>query len=167
MSNPAFWSSLTAASASIWVLSLPASALFPVMLIVSPSCCVSVFPIEGIPYISRTGQPLCIEIMQRPQNPDFCSLVYDELCDMRDAACALGRLGFDPQSLFVDHLVTLVTAAISHCPDQRPRFRTILTGPYPLHSDEPQFPLCLAILLSTYPGQYVPGRRNRQSLPRV
>jgi hypothetical protein len=23
---------------------------------------------------------------------------------MRDAACALGQLGFDPQSLFVDHL---------------------------------------------------------------
>ena len=45
---------------------------------------------------------------------DTCSLVYDELCDIRDAACAQGRLGFYPQSLFVDHLGHLVTAAISH-----------------------------------------------------
>ena len=95
---------------------------------------------------------------------DSRSLVCDELCDMRDAACAQGQLGLDAQSLIVDHL--------GHGPDfilprQTSRFWTILTSPDSLHSDEPQFPLCLAILLSNYPVKYAPGLRNRQSLPRL
>ena len=62
---------------------------------------------------------------------DSCSLVYDELCDIPDAACAQGPLGFDPQSLFVDHLGHLVTAAISHCPDQRRDSGPFLQAPIP------------------------------------
>ena len=65
---------------------------------------------------------------------DSCSLVYDELCDIRDTVCAQGRLEFDSQSLFVDHLGHLVTWS-------RPRFHIAPTNVAILdHSHKPLFP---------------------------